>query len=251
MWMKRLRLGVLAWVILLLSSAPVFAAQSSSANYEVNEVQFGAGGLLNSSSPNYQAQESLGSTTAGNTKSANYGANAGFLTPNVPFLEMVVNPANINLGTLSSVSAATGTATFHVRAYVDSGYTVISMNSPPTNEEGVPLHNMSTAAASSPGTEQFGINLVQNLTSCTPAAPANYGANPVPQPTSAYATGAPASGYNTCGLFKYNKGDVVAQSVTNGWGETDYTISYLVNINSLSKAGSYTMTQDLVAVATY
>jgi hypothetical protein len=52
-------------------------------------------------------------------------------------------------------------------------------------------------------------------------------------------------------LFKYVKGDVVAQSSSNGWGETDYTISYIANINTVSKAGKYNMTQDLVAVTTF
>lgn len=249
--MKRLCLGALIGLILLLGSLPVFAAQSQSTNYEVNEVQFGAGGLLDATSPNYQAQQSLGSTAVGSTSSANYGASAGFLTANEPFLQMVVNASTVNLGTLSSSSAATGTATFSVRAYVDSGYTVVSMNNPPANEEGHYLQNLSSATASSVGTEQFGINLVQNLTSCTPAAPANFGANPIPIPNSSYAHGQAASGYNTCGLFKYNKGDTIAQSSTNGWGETDYTISYLININPISAAGHYSMTQDLVAVTTY
>ena len=249
--MKRLRLGALVGVIIILSGSSVFAAQSSSTTYEVNEVQFGAGGLLNASSANYQAQQSLGSTGVGSINSASYGANAGFLTPNEPFLEMVVNPATINLGTLSSITAATGTATFHIRAYVDSGYTVLTMNNPPTNEENVALAALSSPAASSAGTEQFGINLVNNLTTCTTPAPANFGADPVHVPDNSFANGQAATGYNTCGLFKYNKGDVVAQNSGKGWGETDYTISYIVNINPVSKAGKYTMVQDLVAVATF
>ncbi|HSX45794.1 MAG TPA: hypothetical protein VLG27_02185 [Candidatus Saccharimonadia bacterium] len=249
--MKRLRLwGLLGLVLVLVPAVAYAGGQSSSTNYQVNEVQIGSGGLLNASSPNYQAQQSLG-LTGGRTTSANYGADAGFLTPNAPFLEMVVNGATINLGTLSAVSPATGTATFHVRAYVDSGYTVVSVNNPPKNEEGAPLNAMTTAGVSSPGTEQFGINLVQNQTTCPNAAPANFGTNPVPVPDSSFAHGIASTGYDTCGLFKYNKGDTIAQSSGNGWGETDYTISYLVNINGSSKAGSYSMSQDLVAVATY
>jgi hypothetical protein len=249
--MRCLRSIAIIGLIIGLGTTSVLAAQSKSTNYEVTEVQFGSGGLLNASSANYKAQENLGSNIDGSAKSTHYGANSGFLTPNTPFLQMVVNPATINLGTLNSSSAATGTATFSVRAYVDSGYVVMSMNSSPTNEDGVALKNMSTAAVSNPGTEQYGINLVQNLTTCTNPAPANFGANPSPIPTSAYATGQAANGYNTCGLFKYNVGDVIAQTTTSGAGETDYTISYLVNINSLSKAGHYNMTQNLVAVATF
>ncbi|HSW85436.1 MAG TPA: hypothetical protein VLF79_02370 [Candidatus Saccharimonadales bacterium] len=251
--MKLLRLGIIVGVFLFLflTASNAYAAQSSSTNYKVNETQFGPGGLLNATSPNYKAKQSLGSTAGGRTSSANYGANAGFLTPNEPFLQMIVNPATINLGTLSSASTATGTATFSVRAYVDSGYVVLSMNKSPGNEEGKFLNSMTSAAASSAGTEQFGINLVQNLTSCATPAPANFGANPVPIPNSTFATGQASSGYNTCGLFKYNLGDTVAQTNANGWGETDYTISYIVNINTVSYAGTYTMTQDLVAVPTY
>jgi hypothetical protein len=249
--MKRLRLGVMVLVMIGGATATAWAAQSSSASYQVNEVQFGSGSQLNASSANYQAQQNLGSTAGDTASSAHYGAAAGYLTASDPFLEMVVNPATIDLGTLSSVSTATGTATFHIRAYVDSGYEVVSMNNPPTNEDGAALHSLSTPTASSAGTEQFGINMVQNQTSCATPAPANFGADPVQVPTSAYANGQAASGYNTCGLFKYVKGDMVAQSGSRGWGETDYTISYIVNINGSSKAGRYTLTQDLVAVATY
>jgi hypothetical protein len=251
--MRRIKIAILVLGFVLLGSSTVLAAssQSHSTNFEVNEVQFGPGGLLQGSSTHYRAQEGVGSTAVGSAKGSSYGANSGFLTPNEPFLQMTVSSGNINLGTLSSSGASTGTATFSIRAYVDSGYTVVSENTAPSDSEGHTISNMSTAAASTIGKEQYGINLVQNLTSCTNPAPANFGANPVPQPNSSYASGVAASGYNTCGLFKYNPGDVIAQSSTNGWGETDYTISYMINISPVSPAGSYSMTQNLVAVATY
>lgn len=250
--MKSLGLGaasVIAW--LFVATAVATAAQSQSTNYGVNEVQFGAGSQLNATSSHYQAQTNLGSTAAGLTKSPAYWAEAGYLTPNVPFLELKVDSANVDLGTLSSVSASTGTATFHVRAYVDSGYVVMSMNDPPQNESGAFMTPSASPSASAPGTEQFGINLVQNLTSCATPAPANFGADPVQQPDNTYANGQAATGYNTCGLFKYAKGDVIANTSGNGWGQTDYTISYVMNIQALTKAGSYKLNQDLVAVATY
>lgn len=227
------------------------AAQSQSSNYSVNEVQFGAGGQLNTSSTNYKAQTNLGATAAGLTKSPGYWAEAGFLTPNAPFLELKVDAADVDLGTLSSVSASTGTASFHVRAYVDSGYVVMTMNDPPRNESGALMNASTTASASAAGTEQFGMNLVQNRTNCATPAPANFGDDPVQQPDNTYANGQAATGYNTCGLFKYIKGDIIANTSGNGWGQTDFTISYIINIAALTKAGSYKMTQDLVAVATY
>jgi hypothetical protein len=249
--MKRLWLVVLVMLGVWVSSTQVFAAQSNSTNYQVNEAQFGPGGTLNSTSPNYKARQNLGSTGSGFTSSTTYGANAGFLTPETPFLEMTVTAGNINLGNLSSGSTATGTSTFSIRAYLDSGYSVLTMSDPPKNESGSALNNLASPTASAVGAEQFGINLVQNLTSCPTPAPANFGGDPVLVPSSTFANGQAATGYNTCGLFKYVKGDTIAQNNGRGWGQTNYTISYMVNINATSKAGQYDMVQDLVAVVTY
>jgi len=249
--MKRLRLGVILGLVVLFGTPVAFAAQSSSTNYEVNEVQFDSGGLLNASSPNYQAQQSAGSTTAGSACGTLYCADNGFLTGSDPFLQMVVTPATINLGTLSSAGTATGFANFSIRAYLDSGYIIVSMNNPPSDNEGTTLNALSSPTASSVGSEQFGINLVRNLTTCANPAPTNYGADPSLVPSSTFANGIAAPGYNTCGLFKYHKGDTIAENNGKGWGETDYEISYMININPVSKAGVYSMTQDLVAVATY
>lgn len=251
--MKRLSfIGLLSFLVLIFSVlGNTYAATPKSANYEVNEVQFSGGSLSNATSSNYKARESLGNTAGGKITSSNYQAYSGFLTPNEPFLSLTVGTSNVSLGTLSSSVASTGYATFSIEAYVDSGYVVESVNNPPTQEDGRILKAMSTAAVSSPGTEQFGINLVQNQTTCTNPAPANVGANPVQVPNSNYATGIAAPGYNTCGLFKYNPGDVIAESTTSGWGDTTYTISYLININTYTAAGSYTMAENLVAVATF
>lgn len=251
--MKRLSLlGLICLIICTISAlGNTYALNPKSANYELNEVQFGSGSLHNASSTSYKANESLGNTTGGRSSSSNYQAFNGFLTPNEPFLSISVGTTNVNLNTLSTTSAATGTGTFSVTAYVDSGYVVESVNNPPTQEDGHPLKNLTTPSASSPGTEQFGINMVQNLTTCATPSPVNFGSNPVALPSNTYANGIAATGYNTCGLFKYVPGDVIAQSSNPGWGETDYTISYLVNIAAYTPAGHYTMAENLVAIATY
>jgi hypothetical protein len=94
------------------------------------------------------------------------------------------------------------------------------------------------------GTEEFGINLVDN------SSP-NIGSDPSPQPDGTFATGQAATGYGTQNQFKYNAGDVIAESNGSGWGLTNYTISYIANISVLTPAGSYSAVQDLVAIATY
>jgi len=242
--MRRFFVSVTALAIFF--AAPSVAAQYSSTNYQTNELFFGTGGDLDASSTNYKAQTAAGGLAVGSTSSANYQAFSGFLTPNEPFLEMSINTSTVNLGDLDAASTKTGTANFHVRAYLDSGYTVQTMSQPPTvTGTTATLAPMTTLGSSSVGTEQFGINLRANT------SPATFGADPVPLPDSSFATGQAATGYNTANQYKYAVGDVIAQTSVNGWGMTVYTLSYIANIAELSEAGQYIMIQDLVVVATY
>ncbi|HEY5550129.1 MAG TPA: hypothetical protein VIK37_02950 [Candidatus Saccharimonadales bacterium] len=238
---------LLALPVLFLMIVPkVVSAQVSSSNYQSNEFFFGTGGDVEVSSPNYKAQGSAGALGVGQFSSTNYQAFSGFLTPNEPFLEFGLDTSVVNLGTLDTTTAKTGNASFHVRAYIDSGYTVKTMSQPPSMTSGASytLTAMSLGA-SSPGTEQFGINLVANT------SPVSFGNDPSPQPNSTFATGQAAAGYGTANNFKYTVGDTVAQTAGSGWGLTNYTVSYIANISVLTPAGSYTMIHDLVAVATY
>jgi hypothetical protein len=225
-------------------------AQYSSSNYKTNEVIFGSGGDNNQSSSNYQASAAAGLLGVGRYSSANYQAYSGFLTPNEPFLEFFIDTSSVDLGVLTTAAAGTGSANFHVRAYVNSGYTVQTMSQPPTYTTGAQSHTlaaMTSQGSSTPGTEQFGINLVHNT------SPANFGSDPSPQPNGTFATGVAASGYDTANQYKYNAGDIIAQTPagSSGWGQTNFTISYIANIKALTQAGRYTMNHDLVVVATY
>jgi hypothetical protein len=248
--MKRLRFLGLAPLLMLLLGGVAFA-QYSSNNYKANEVFFGNGGDNNQSSANYSATASSGALGVGRYSSANYQAFSGFLTPGEPFLELGIDSSSVDMGNLDPATTVTGAAAFHVRAYVDSGYTVQTLNNPPSYTSGVNTHTlaaMATLGSSAAGTEQFGINLVHNT------SPANFGSDPSPQPSGTYADGIAAPGYDTANQYKYVKGDVIARtpSGTNtGWGLTNYTIAYIANVSIITPAGRYQMVQDLVAVATY
>jgi hypothetical protein len=245
MLMKRVMLSlVLTLATSLLAVSSVFA-QYTSSNYKAEETFFGSGGELDASSSNYKAQSSVGALGVGYGSSTSYQAYSGFLTPNEPFLEMTVGTSLVDLGVLDSTAAKTGTATFAVRAYTNSGYTVATVSPPPQTSTGVTLTPMSSQGASTPGAEQFGINLRANT------SPATFGADPSLQPDSTFANGAAATGYSTANQYKYNQGDVIAQTNTSGWGQTNYTISYIANITSITRAGAYTMNHDLVVVPTY
>ena len=231
------------------ASSPVAAAcdasqQSCSTNYGVTETFFGNGGELNACSTNYCSKQSLGETTVGNTKGTNYQAQAGFNSNREEYLQFVVNAATIDFGVLNTATTATGTATFSVKAYLANGYQVITAADPPTNNA-YTVQTPSTPTASTAGTEQFGINLVANT------SPAIAGsANPVQIPTTNFSYGQAASGYDTPNLFKYAKGDVIATS-DKSTGETDYTISYIMNISGATRGGHYQMNHELVATATF
>lgn len=222
-------------------------AQSCSPSYQVNETFFGNGGELSACSTNYCSKQSAGETGVGNTASTNYQAQAGFNTDRVPSLTFIVNNTNADLGILTAGTTATTTAAFSVKTYLASGYVVITESDPPSNGFHS-LQPLSSPTASNSSQEQFGINLVANTTGCS--APTNFGANPIQVPDSSFSFGTAASGYNTCGLFKYQKGDTIAQS-TQSSGETDYTISYIYNTTSLTPSGAYVLNQVLVATSTF
>ena len=243
--------------------SPLAAAQYTSPSYQVNEYLFGSGGELDASSLNYKAQSSVGNLGVGNVSGTSYQAYSGFLTPNEPFLELGIDSSLVNLGTLDTACTQTGAATFHVKAYVNNGYTIQTVSQPPTMTSGAASHTLTSKTsqgATSVGSEEFGINLAgtNNLGSSDCAGAHNFGSSPSPQPDSSFANGQAASGYDTANQFKYNSGDTIACSGVSapcasgsGWGLTNYTISYIANIAPLTPAGSYRMIHDLVAVTTY
>lgn len=224
-----------------------YAAQSSSTNYQVNEVFFGAGGALKDCSTNYCAKQSVGETTVGNPSSPNYQAHAGFNTDRTPFLQFIVNGTDTDIGVLSTGATSTTTATFSVKNYLSSGYQVVTVSNPPKNNA-YSMHNLATLTGANPGTEQFGINLVKNH-NCSGIS-GDVGEDPIQAPSSAFSFGQVASGYNTACEFKYVPGDVIAYSSSSS-GETDYKISYIFNISNITPGGTYDFNDILVATATF
>lgn len=215
----------------------------TSPNYGVDEVFFGAGGVNDANSANFNARASLGDLGVGNTASANFQAFGGFTTTDEPFLEMIVNAQSVDLGVLTDTSASTGTATFRIRAWLADGYQIITASDPPVNNT-YNLSNLTTPTASSPGTEQFGINLVANT------SPTNVGADPLQLPDATFSFGQAATDYNTANQYKYVKGDTIALS-NQSTSITEYTITYLMNVDTVTPGGTYVMDHNLVAVARY
>jgi hypothetical protein len=236
--------GAMALLAIVLAPS-VFAAQSSSSNYQVNEVFFGAGGELNACGTAYCAKQSAGEIAAGNAASTAFRTQAGFNTDREPYLAFSVTGGATDIGYLSKFSTTTTTADFAIKTYLASGYVVQVASDPPTSN-GVP-HQLTPLASPSPpnpGTEQFGINLRLN------SSPTTFGADPVQVPDNTFSFGEVATGYDTPDLYKYNKGDVIATSSRSS-GETDFRISFIYDISDLTPDGEYVYNGTLVATSTF
>jgi len=250
----------------------------TSSNYSATETEVGGNGCSQVSgaytcgaSSNYSLNpatddggSSLGESTVGNSASSNYQSNSGFNTTAQPGLMMSVNTSSINFGVLSTAVATTKIASFSVRDYTSSGYVVQAVGSTPSYN-GHNLKPMDTSmcgqsygCASVAGSEQFGINLVSN------SSPVSVGADPVCQATGfcygvagdgstgTYGSTRPYTVGGGSSLYRYisGGGETVASGPKSS-GETDYTITFLANISTLTPSGVYSGNMTLVATGTY
>ena len=232
-------------------------------NYSINESEIGGTGDDNSASTNYSFKpgtddggSTLGDSFAGNSSSANYQSNAGFTTTNEPSLTFAVTSASVNLGTLSQLSAATGTATFMVKDYTSYGYTVTIVGTG-LKSGAHTISPMTTDAASVAGSEQFGLNTVLDH---SPANPVLGSASPVQVPSGSFSYGVSGDGatgtfgttrpYTIDGQYRFNSGETIA-SAPKSSGETDYTATFLANIAPLTPGGTYQTNLTLIATGSY
>lgn len=239
---KQILIGMLFSLVLPASAA---LAQYSSTNYKVQETFFGAGGNLDNQSAHYQAKTSAGELGVGNISSPNFQAYAGFNTSDRILLEVNVNGGTFDFGTLATDKVSARSTTFTVRDYLSSGYTVQLLGTPPRNGNYV-LNGLSSPTASSPGSEQFGINLVANN---LPDAGA-FGAVPTQVPDNTFGFGYATTAYATSNLFKYVEGDTIAQSDKSS-GITLYTLSMMANISRTTAGGAFDTSLYVRAVPTF
>lgn len=233
----------LALVLSLGFAGSATALQSSSTHYMVTETQFGGvGSSLHDCSTNYCAKTSVGDLVAGSGSSTNYSAQFGANTSDEPLLEVIVAGGNQNLGVLDPSTTGTATATIKVRNYLSNGYVLQIAGAAPSQGTHT-LTTLSTPSTSQPGAEQFGINLADNT------AP-NIGAAPVQVPSGVFSFGTVESDYSGADLFKYINGDIVAGS-TKSSGETDYTMSLIINVSNVTPGGQYSGSFSAVAVPVF
>lgn len=224
---------ILAAVLLASAGAGTVNAVSSTSNsnsYQVTETEFGSGSSNEGCSTQYCAKASIGGMTAGSSSSANHKATFGPITSSDPLLEVIVNANDSDVGVLSAERTATKTMTVQVRSYLSDGYSLQIVGSPPK----VGNHTLSTPktpTAAHLGVEQFAINAVANTVP-------KVGANPVQGSTNPTSFGVVNDNYRTPNLFQYISGDEVAHS-DSSTGQTQYTISMILNVSNATPAGQY------------
>lgn len=220
----------------------VDALTSNSSNYQVTETEFGSSMIESSCSDQYCAKASIGDMNTGSSKSSVSTAHFGSLTEGSPLLDVIVDPGISNLGVLGAEKTSTKTTIVRVRTYLSSGYTMQIIGNPPKYGD----HNLSTSNTpvdSTPGTEQFGINAAANTTP-------SVGAGPVQVPSTQTSFGIVNDDYATPNKFKFTSGDVVAHSNSES-GQTDYTISMIVNVSNQTPAGHYSGDFSAVIIPVY
>ncbi len=245
-WKKSVFIGLMVLLCIFIVQSKVAWGQGSSSNYRIDESFIGPGGSLDSGSTNYQfqsGQQSVGNTGVTNGISTNYQTQQGYTTTSDPTLACTVNTSSVNFGGLSTSVTATSTATFKVLNYTSYGYIVSIIGATP-NTGSHNLTNMSSTGPSSAGTEQFGINLVANT------SPTTFGASPVQMPDSSFSFGVAATNYNTTNNYRYVSGETIASAPKTS-GETDYTISYIINVATTTPGGTYSGNQAIVCTGTY
>lgn len=233
---------LLAACVPLVFAGTTFAVTSSSENYQVTETQFSAGTTTKSCSGSYCARVTIGDTAVGNAGAASNTAKFGANTGSDPLLEVIVETGESNLGVLTSETTATKVMKVKIRNYLSEGYVLQIIGDPP-KYNGHTLKTSSTPEQSVPGTEQFGLNAAANTNP-------TVGANAAQVPDDQTSFGIVADNYKTPNLFMFSSGDVIARS-TKSSGQTDYTISMIVNIASGTPAGNYSADFSAVVIPVY
>lgn len=224
------------------SARSAFATTSTSSSYQVSETQFGGGSTLQSCSGQYCTRASIGDIAGGSASNATSRTAFGPITPGEPTLEVIVDSGESNLGVLRTDRPATKTMVVRISSYLTDGYMLQIIGDTPKH----PKHKLkaiTSLAASKPGTEQFGINVVANTDP-------TIGANPAQVPSGEFSFGFATEQYAVPNMFKYVSGDVVARSDSES-GRTDYTVSMIINVSNNTPAGHYSADFSAVVIPVF
>ena len=145
--------------------------------------------------------------------------------------------STVALGTLSASATNSGLSQIGVGTNSQSGY-VITVNGSTLTSGANTITALSTQAASSTGTKQFGLNLRANSTPSVGADPDGSG------------TATPSANYNTANQYRFVSGDTVASSAGTDLFRR-FQVSYIANIDVATAAGAYTTSLSYICTPTF
>lgn len=243
--LKKIAFNFLFTLALFLFPFEILFARSTSESYIIFGDVFSAGGSSTSTSASYSLHDTIGEATilSSTTTSETYGIKAGFQElyedQYVTLTVAAGSSTTVSLGTLSDSSPGSGSHTLEVDTNATNGLTVTVTGSTLTSGSDTITAIGATGTASSSGSEQFGINLVDNATP-------NVGADA--SGTSPIASA--SAPYDTADEFAYVSGDTIASS-SGAINETTFTVSYLANISASTESGTYSTTLTYAATANF
>lgn len=152
-------------------------------------------------------------------------------------LTFTLATATVALGTLSTGSTASGTSSMTVATNGTTGYAV-TVNGTTLTSGSNTISALASQTAAATNTSQFGINLVSNS---TPSVGSNVTGS---------GSGAAATNYGTTNQYRFVTGDTVAQASIPTNSNT-FTVSYIADIDGVTKPGSYSTALTYIATATF
>jgi len=177
------------------------------------------------------------------------GATVG-TTVGVPDCSTVTTGAVAFNQLFSPTDTATATSQMAASTNAGSGY-VVTVNGPTLTSGSNTVTGMTTSGLGSHGISQFGLNLKANTTLTSTVA---VGTEVTVASNGTNYRGQATTGYNTVDNFKFNAGDIVANSAYTTAGGSDaqiFTASYIVNVPGSQPAGTYTTTLTYICTPTF
>lgn len=139
-----------------------------------------------------------------------------------------------DMGQMGANTTLTAKSQLAVGTNASGGFAIVTYGLPPTAGTNV-MQSPDSPTESNPGTNQFGINLVENNE-------LNIGNDPEGD----WANAIPATNYGQANRYMYAEGDTIAYS-PNVSLMKKFTVSYILNTSNTMRAGVYTTTINYVA----
>ncbi len=157
-----------------------------------------------------------------------------------PTFTFSLSSNSVALGTLSASTPSSGSHTVSAATNGSGGFSISYNGATLTSASNTISAIGATAAASSVGTEQFGINLRDNATP-------NVGTDVTQNSgTCGYGTQ-----YGTADSFAYVAGATTTITNVSAAADCVYTVSYMANIASSTEAGLYSTTIDYIGTGMF